>query len=85
MKACVASGVSPLLALIVSKYDPPVAAPCVPLNVAVPLPLSPKVTPAGSAPLSVIVPTGDPLVVTVNVPAFPTVNVVAFALVIAGA
>ena len=75
-----------MLAVIVNEYDPPVAAAGVPLSVAVPLPLLVNVTPAGSAPLSVIVATvGDPLVVTMNVPAFPTVKVVAFVLVIAGA
>ena len=86
MKACVASGVTPLLALIVSRYDPPVAAAGVPLKVAVPFPWSVKVTPDGSAPFSAIVATvGLPFVVTVNVPALPTMNVAALALVIAGA
>ena len=86
MKDCVASGLTPLLAVIVSGYDPPVVAAGVPLNVAVPFPLFVNVTPAGSAPNSVIVATvGVPLVVTVNVPALPTVNVVAPPLVITGA
>src|SRR5258708_23610985 len=57
----------------------------VPLSVPVPLPLLRNVTPAGKAPLSVMLGVGDPLVVTVNVPAAPTWNVTAFALVNAGA
>jgi hypothetical protein len=44
-----------------------------------------NVTPPGSAPVSVRVGVGDPVVVTVKLPAVPTVNVVLFALVIAGA
>ena len=50
-----------------------------------PLPLSTKVTPPGRAPLSLRAAVGFPVVVTENVPALPTVNVVEFALVIAGA
>src|ERR1043165_1966453 len=41
-------------------------------------------TPPGSAPVSVIAEIGTPVVVTLNVPAVPTVNVALFALVIAG-
>ena len=41
----------------------------VPARVAVPSPLSTKVTPAGSAPVSVSAGVGNPVVVTVNVPA----------------
>jgi hypothetical protein len=83
---CVAFASTPLLAVMVIGYAPPVPAAGVPLSVAVPLPLSVKVTPLGSAPVFVIVTTvGNPLVVTVNVPALPTVNVAAFALVMAGA
>ena len=52
---------------------------------AVPSPLSVKVTPAGSAPVSVRAAVGNPVVVTVNVPAWPTVKVALAALVIAGA
>ena len=47
--------------------------------------LSTKVTPLGSAPISVRVGVGVPVVVTENVPAAPTVNVVLLALVITGA
>ena len=52
---------------------------------AVPLPLSLNVTRLGSAPVSVSDGVGDPVVVTVKLPAVPTVNVVLLALVIAGA
>jgi hypothetical protein len=54
----------------------------VPLNVAVPLPLSRNVTPLGSVPVSVNEGVGDPVAVTVKLPAVPTVNVVLLALVI---
>jgi len=47
--------------------------------------LSTKVTPLGSAPISVRVGVGVPVVVIENVPVAPTVNVVLLALVIAGA
>ena len=52
---------------------------------AVPSPLSTNVTPVGNAPVSVSAEVGNPVVVTVNVPAVPTANVVLSALVIAGA
>ena len=57
----------------------------IPLRVPVPLWLSTKVTPLGSVPVSVRVGVGVPVVVTENVPAAPTVNVVLLALVITGA
>lgn len=44
-----------------------------------------NVTPPGSAPVSLKVAVGKPVTVTVNDPAVPKVNVVLFALVIAGA
>jgi hypothetical protein len=47
--------------------------------------LSTNVTPVGSAPVSVSDGAGDPVVVAVKLPAVPTVNVVALALVIDGA
>ena len=53
----------------------PLSTPVLPLNV----------TPLGSAPVSLKVDAGKPLAVTVNVPAVPTLKVVLFALVIAGA
>ena len=75
-----------MLAVIVNEYDPPVAATGVPLSVAVPFPLFMNVTPAGSGPVSLIAVTeGEPVVVTVNVPSLPTVNVAVLALVMAGA
>jgi hypothetical protein len=43
-----------------------------------------RLTPAGSAPVSLNVGAGKPVPVTVNVPNVPTVNVVLFALVTAG-
>ena len=58
-----------------------------PDRVAVPLLLFTKVTPLGSAPVSVITMlafVGNPVVVTVNVPATPSLKVALFALVIAG-
>jgi len=57
----------------------------VPLSVPVPLPLSVKVTPVGRlTPPRVRLGVGKPVVVTVNDPTIPTVNVVALALVITG-
>ena len=52
----------------------------VPDSVAVPLPLSAKVTPEGSAPVSPIDEAGMPVVVTVNLLKSPGVKVTAFAL-----
>jgi hypothetical protein len=58
----------------------------VPLAVGVPLKTPAlNVTPAGSAPDSVIVGAGNPVAVTVNEPAAPSVNVVLLALVMIGA
>ena len=50
-----------------------------------PSPLSVRVTPLGSAPVSLIAGTGLPLVVTVKVPALPAVKVVPSAEVMLGA
>ncbi len=61
---------------------PPLPAAGVPLRVPVP---AVNVTPLGSAPVSLSVGVGTPAAVTVKVPAVPTVKVVLFALVIAGA
>ena len=55
-----------------------------PPNVAVPFPLSVKVTPVGKVPVSVKVDAGTPVVITVNEPAVSTLNVVLLALVITG-
>ena len=77
-------GVTPLLAVIVTVYVP--AAPDgVPPSVPLPFPLSLNVTPLGSVPVSVRDGVGVPVVVTVKLPAVPTVNVVLVALVITGA
>jgi len=76
---------TPLLAVKVSTNIPPLPDAGVPLKVAVPFPLFTNVTPLGSVPVSVRVGVGAPVVVTVKLPAVPTVNVVVFALVIAGA
>jgi len=58
----------------------------VPASVPVPLPLSMKVTPVGRvAPPCAIDGFGNPLVVTPKEPAVPTLNVVAFTLVMDGA
>jgi hypothetical protein len=85
VKVCVAALPTPLLAVSVSVYIPPLPDAGVPLSVAVPFPLFTNVTPLGSVPVSVNVGVGDPVVVTVKLPAVPTVNVVLLALVIAGA
>lgn len=58
----------------------------VPFAVGVPLRVPPwNVTPPGSVPDSAILGVGDPVAVTVNEPAAPSVNVVLLALVMAGA
>ena len=75
-----------MLAVIVrGEYVPAVPDPGVPLSVAVPFPLSLKVTPLGSVPDSLSDGVGDPVVVTVKLPAVPTAKVVLFALVMLGA
>ena len=56
-----------------------------PARVAVPLPLSTKVTPLGSVPTSERAAFGIPVVVTEKDPAEPTLKVVALAEVIEGA
>jgi hypothetical protein len=73
-----------LLAVSVSVYIPPLPDAGVPLSVAVPFPLAMNVTPLGSAPVAVRAGVGQPVVVTVRLPAAPGVNVAPFALVIAG-
>src|SRR5258708_5501831 len=82
VKLCVAFGLAPFCAVNVMANVPVTVG--VPLSVPVPLPLSRNVTPAGKAPLSVMLGVGDPLVFTVNVPAAPAWNVTAFVLVIVG-
>src|SRR5580704_7184759 len=68
---------------MVIEYVPPLKAAGVPLRVAVPLPLSVKVTPGGKDPVSVKDGVGEPVEVIVNEPAEPAVNVVLLALVMA--
>src|SRR3954452_10389009 len=78
----------PLLAVMTIGYVPPVRAFGVPASVAVPSLLLTKVTPPGSAPLSLMAieaPVGKPVVVIANVPAWPTLNVALLPLVMAGA
>jgi len=70
------------VAVIVNGYGPPEPAAGVPVSVAVPFPLSVNVTPDGSAPFSDKTQGGTPLVVTVKVPAWPTVKVSTAELVI---
>jgi hypothetical protein len=82
VKDWVASVPTPLAAVKVSGYVPTVPTAGVPLNTPVP---GTKVTPDGRAPVAERVGAGDPVAVTVNVPAAPTVKVVLFALVMAGA
>jgi hypothetical protein len=85
VKLWLAAVPTPLLAVKVSGYVPLVPEAGVPLSVPVPFPLSLNVTPLGSAPVSLSEGVGVPVAVTVKLPAMPTVNVVLFALVIAGA
>ena len=80
VKDCVASGLFPLVAVMVIGNVPawvgvPESTPVVLL----------RVTPVGSAPVSLKVGAGDPVAVTVKVPGLLFVNVVVFAEVIAGA
>src|ERR1700739_463087 len=84
MKLWVAFGGAPFWAVIVMGYVPSVPSAGVPASVAVPSPLSENVTPLGNDPLSIRLGGGRPLVLTENVPAVPTTNVVLLSLVIAG-
>ena len=68
-----------------TEYVPPLPDAGVPLRVAVPSPLSLKVTPLGSAPDSVKDGVGKPVVSTVNDAEAPTANVVLLGLMMAGA
>jgi hypothetical protein len=82
VKGWVAALPTPLLAIIVMEYIPCVSGPGVPPST--PL-TAPNEIPAGSAPVSLKVGDGKPVAVTLNVPGLPTVKLVLFALVIAGA
>jgi uncharacterized membrane protein len=81
VKLWVAFAPTPLLAVMAMGYEPPVFAAAVPPST----PAGERVTPAGSAPLSLNVGAGNPDPVTVNEPGMATVKVVAAALVTAGA
>jgi hypothetical protein len=59
--------------------------PVAPAGVPLSRPPEVSVTPEGKVPVSLKVGAGEPVAVIVKLPATPTVNVVAFALVIAGA
>ena len=85
VKVCVASGLTPLVAVMLNEYTPLLPAAGVPDRVAVPSPLSTKLTPLGSEPNSDNAGVGKPVEVTVKVPAEPSVNVVLAADVMAGA
>jgi hypothetical protein len=82
VKVWVAGLPTPLLALMVMTDEE--TPPAVPAKVAVPLPLSTKVTPLGNAPDSDRAAVGDPVVVTEKVPELPAVKVVLVAEVMAG-
>jgi hypothetical protein len=84
VKAWFAAVPTPLLAVNVMEYVPPVPDAGVPLRVPVPLPLFLNVTPLGSAPVSVSDGVGVPVAVTANVPAAPTANIVLLPLVMLG-
>lgn len=89
VKLCVAAVPMPLLAVIVNGKTPPMPFTpplrTVPLRVAVPSPLSTKVTPDGRLPDSVRAALGLPVVVTLKVPSELTVKVALAELVMAGA
>ena len=80
VKSCDAGDPTPFVAVKVIEYVPPLPAAGVPPSTN---PLN--VTPFGSGPLSTIVGAGKPVAMTGKPPFVPTVNVVLFALVIAGA
>src|SRR5215467_547241 len=63
---------------------PPVPAAGMPTRAAVPLPLSTKLTPGGSAPVADSAGTGRPVVVTLKFANTPTMNVALLALVNTG-
>jgi hypothetical protein len=73
---------TPLLAVNVMGYMAAVPDAGVPLSTPV---AGENVTPVGSAPVSIKDGTGKPVVITVNDPKAPTVNVVLLGLVMAGA
>jgi hypothetical protein len=82
VKLCIAAVPTPLLAVKLMGYVPLVPAAGVPLRTPV---AGVNVTPAGNVPVSANVGAGNPVAVTVKVPAAPTLKVALFALVIIGA
>src|SRR5262249_31612829 len=80
----VAFGSTPLLAVNVSAYVPPVPGPGVPASTPLGLPGVKPTGAGGVPPVSVTVGAGDPVAVTEKFPAVPTANVTAFALVTRG-
>src|SRR5438128_8844646 len=82
VKLWVAFVPTPLVAVKVIGYVPPVPAAGVPLKTPVP---TLNVTPPGNVPVSLKAGAGKPVAVTVNVPAVAMVKVVLLALVMAGA
>jgi hypothetical protein len=86
VKLCVEAAPTPLLAVNVMGYMAALPDAGVPLSVPVPFPLSTKVTPFGKvAPPSLTAGGGKPVVITVNDPGEPTVNVTLVGLMMAGA
>jgi hypothetical protein len=81
VKFCVALGATPLAAVIVIGYVPPLPGAGVPARD----PAAVSVTPAGNDPVSLNVAAGVPVAVTVNVPAVPAAKLALLALVMAGA
>src|SRR5688572_22464593 len=82
VKLCDAAEPTPLLALSVSEYVPPLPPAGVPESTPV---VVFSVTPLGRLPVTPNVGAGSPDAVTVKLPALPTVNVLELAEVIAGA
>ena len=64
-----ASGLIPFVAVIVNGYVPPETGPGIPEIVAVPSPLSVNATPVGSVPVSDKTHVGNPVDMTLKVPA----------------
>lgn len=84
VKAWVAGVPTPLLAVNVREYVPAVPDAGIPLRVPEPFPLSVKVTPAGSFPVSAKDGAGKPVVKTVNDADMPAIKVVLLGLVMEG-
>ena len=80
VKFCVASGVTPLLAVMMMGYVPPVFAAGVPLSTP-----AEKVRPAGNVPVALKAGVGNPVAVGVNDAATPGLNEAVGPLVMAGA